>query len=157
MAKTLEQKAADTILQKPDAIELSGKKFRFEHPSSAALIAASAAASKLPRVKIDGKDVVSEMLRVGKDCTPTGEVVANLLCGARGYLSKGIRHMLYERRIRRMTIHLLEDLSPAELQELASKLLLRSDVSSFFGLTAFLIEANMLKATKAETTASGQQ
>ena len=157
MNKTIEQKTADTILQKQDVIEFRGRKFRFKRPSSATLIAASAAASKLPRVKIDGKDVISDILRIGKDCTPTGEVVAILLCGARGYLRKGIRHILYERRIRMMTTHLLEDLTPTELQELASKLLIRSDVSSFFGLTAFLIEANMLKATKAETTASGQQ
>lgn len=157
MAKTLEQKTAETILQKTDSVEIRGRKFTFARPSCAALIAASAAASRLPRVNMDGNDVISETIRVGKDCTPVGEVVANLLCGARGYLRKGIRHMLYERRIRRMTTHLLEDLTPSELQKLASELLLRSDVSCFFGLTAFLVEANMLKATKAETTASGRQ
>lgn len=155
--KTNEQKTAETVLQTPETITVNGHEYSFMPPTSATLIAASAAASKLPRVAIDAQDPIGEMLRVGKDCTPVGEIVAILLCGAKGFLHEGKEHEEYEQRIKAMTIHLLEDIPPSELQQLAISILSRSDVSSFFGLTAFLVEANMLKATKAETTASGQQ
>lgn len=155
--KTIEQKTAETVLQTPETITINGREYSFMPPTSATLIAASAAASKLPRVAIDAQDPVSETLRVGKDCTPVGEIVAILLCGAKGFLRDGKEHEEYEKRIKEMTVHLLEDIPPSELQQLAIALFQRSDVSSFFGLTAFLVEANLLKATKAETTASGQQ
>lgn len=155
--RTIEQRTAEAVLQTPETVKVGNKEYTFMPPTSATLIAASAAVSKLPRVTLNSQDVISEVLRVGKDCAPVGEAVAILLCGAKGYLRDGKQHKEYEERVREMTLHLLEDLTTTELQELAVAIFTRSDVSSFFGLTAFLAEANILKATKAETTVSGQQ
>lgn len=52
---------------------------------------------------------------------------------------------------------LLEDITPRELLNLAARLLQRSQVADFFGLTTFLTEINLLRQTReVETTASGQ-
>lgn len=156
MEKTIEQRTADTITQQEGQVVIGSHTFRLVPPSSATLIEASAAASRLPRVTLDGTDVLSEVIRISKDCTAVGEVVAILLCGAKGAKRRGVRHWAHKMKVRRMTAHLLEDLTPSELQQLAVALLNHSDVSSFFALTAFLVEANLTKPTKAVTTASGQ-
>ena len=52
---------------------------------------------------------------------------------------------------------LLEDMTPKELHNLAARLLQRSQVADFFGLTTFLSEINLLRQTReVGTTASGQ-
>lgn len=52
---------------------------------------------------------------------------------------------------------LLEDITPRELHNLAARLLQRSQVADFFGLTTFLTEINLLRQTReVETIASGQ-
>ena len=156
---TIERKVAETILQRPDTIKIGTRTFDVPKPTTAALIMASAAASKLPRVKLQGgEDLVSEVLRIGKDCTPIGEVLASLLTDARGSMRDGVARKEYEARLKETTAALLEESTPSELMKAAIKLLNTSDVGDFFGLTTFLVEVNLTKATKVEgTTASGAQ
>lgn len=158
MKKNIEEKTAATILQEEGVAVIGKKRYHFPQPTTATLIALSAEVAKLPRTLLDSNDVVGETLRVAKHCAPIGRAVAILLTGAKGFTRKGWRRRIFDWRIERTASHLLEELSPTDLQNLATALLMRSDVSSFFAVTAFLAAANMTKATKAdEATASGLQ
>lgn len=149
--KTIEQQTADTILQRPETLTIGERTFNVPKPTTAALIMASAAASKLPRVSLQGgEDLVSEVLRVGRDCAPIGEVLACLITDTRGSMSSGEAHKQYEERLKETTAALLEEGSPSELMRAAALLLNTSDVSNFFGLTTFLVEVNLTKATKVD-------
>lgn len=158
MAKTVEQKVADTILQRPDIIRIGEREIVVAKPTTASLIMASAAASKMPRVNINGSDIISEMLRVGKDCNVIGEVLACLIVEAKGSTGSAEERLNYENKIKETSSILLEECSPSKLEEIALQLLQTSEVSHFFGLSTFLIDVNLTKATReVETTASGQQ
>lgn len=154
--KTIEQEVAAVILQKPETIRVGIKKYRFNPPTTGTIIATSAAVSKMPRIKLDDSDVLTEVLRNAKDCEAIGEALATLLCGSHGYFSKGLKRRWLERRIRRMSARLLENHTPIELKTLTVTMLAKTDLARFFELSTFLTEINLTKATKVETTASGQ-
>lgn len=58
--KTIEQKAAETILQTPVEVKVGSKTYMTAPPSTATLILASEAVSRLPHVVLDPKNVVEE-------------------------------------------------------------------------------------------------
>ena len=60
--KTIEQKAAETILQTPVEVKVGSKTYMTAPPSTATLILASEAVSRLPHVVLDPKNVVEESL-----------------------------------------------------------------------------------------------
>lgn len=157
MSKTLEQKTAKTILQHPERVEIGGKHYNVAKPSTATLIMASAAISKLPNFGERKEATLSEVLRVAKDAGGLGDVVAILLIGAKGLNHIGPRRWIKLFRLRRMKRTVLEDLSENELNVLTLKLLSFQDINSFFALITFLTGVNITKATKVITTASGQQ
>jgi hypothetical protein len=156
--KTIEQKVADTILQKKETVIVGDRTYTFEQPKASTVIEVSAAVSKMPRTELDDERVASEVLRVGKDCIPLGEIAALILCGTKGALSGGIRKFFFERKKKRMTAKILERHTPFELKEMVVLLLKKTDLASFFEVTTFLTEINLTKATKVETetTAPGQ-
>lgn len=51
--KTLEEKVADTILQKSDEITIGEKTYKIAPPTTATLILASEAVSRLPKTVLD--------------------------------------------------------------------------------------------------------
>lgn len=155
--KTIEQQVADTILQKTESVRIGAREYTFAQPTASTVIAVSAAVSKMPRVELDDKNVLTETLRVARDCSPIGEILAYLLCGSKGYFSRGLKKKWLEYKIRKMSARLLERHTPNELKTLSVTLLAKTDLASFFELSTFLTEINLLKATKVETTASGQQ
>ena len=176
--ETIEQKAAQAILQQPEEITIGDKTFQFYPPSTATLILASEAISQLPRLKLNEEKLAEECLYAAKDCRKLGEIIAIFLLGAK-HLKETIKtqqtqekrllygFIRYERTIDVETVidrkaelaqQLLEDLTPRELHTLAAQLLKRMQLADFFGLTTFLIEINLLRETKVEeTTAFGQQ
>lgn len=177
MADTVEQKVSREMLQQPEDIKVGDKTYRFYPPSTATLILASAAISKLPQVKLDDGKLVEETLFIARDCLVLGEIAAILLLGAKHLTEKQKVLVVKEERhlwglVRRkrtieeeqvidrkeeLSRRLLEDLEPRELHTLVSHLLMRMQIADFFGLTTFLIEINLLRQTrKVETTASGQ-
>ena len=81
--RTLEEKAADTILQRAAKVKIGGTEYEAAPPSIATLILVSEAVSRLPQRKLDDKSIVSECLAVAKDCRPLGEIAAILILGAR--------------------------------------------------------------------------
>lgn len=176
--KTIEEKVAESILQKPIEITVGGRKYTTAPPSTATLILVSEAVSRLPRFVLDPQKLVEESLFVAKDCRILGDIVAILLLGAKGLTERVKTVKTVERRFlfglirRKKTVEieevidhkaelareLLENLRPTELYGLTASLLQRMELGDFFGLTTFLIEINLLRQTKVETeaTASGQ-
>ena len=171
--RTLEQKAADTILQQAARVKIGDKEYEAAPPSIATLILVSEAVSRLPQRKLDDKDIVSECLAVGRDCRPLGEIAAILILGARHINEtindpqterKGLLGRLFRRKTKTITKkealanEIIDTYTPKELHNLIAMLLGRMDLGDFFALTTFLTEVNLLRQTKVETetTAYGQ-
>lgn len=173
MAKTLEEKAADTILQRAAIVKIGGKEYEAAPPSIATLILVSEAVSRLPQRKLDDKSIVSECLAVAKDCRPLGDIAAIMILGARHINDKtndphteqkGWFRRLFSRKSNTVTKkealaqEIIDTYTPSELHGLITMLLQRMDLADFFALTTFLTEVNLLRQTKVETgtTAYGQ-
>ena len=157
--RTIEQKAADTILQKAAKVSIGGKEYEAAPPSIATL---------LPHHKLDDKNLVLESLNVAKHCKVLGDVAAILILGARHFNdrqndphkeSKGWFRRLFcgkskqAQRTQGETLsqEILETCSPRELYDLIAMLLQRMDLADFFALTTFLTEVNLLRQKKVET------
>lgn len=176
MEQTIEQRVAETILQKATEIKVGDKTYTAAPPSIATLILVSEAVSHLPHIKLDDTDIVREVLSVAKDCRLLGDIAAILILGARHINDKEIRVQTEEKRylcglIRRkrktsvvtdsktlLAQELLETVSPARMHQIITQLLSGLDLGDFFALTTFLIEINLMRQTKVETetTAFGQ-
>ncbi len=176
--KAIEQKVAETILQKADEVTVGGKKYKVAPPSTATLILASEAVARLPKTVLDPQKVVEESLSVAKDCRALGDVAAIMILGARNLAeTKKVREKREKRclwglfkwnewvevektidRKAELAKEILESYSPKELNLLVGGLLQSMELGDFFGLTTFLTEINLLRPTKVETkaTASGQ-
>lgn len=172
--KTLEQKAAETILQTPVEIKVGDKTYHTAPPSTATLILASEAVAKLPHVVLDPKNVVEESLSIAKDCRALGDIVAIFILGAKNLKEKVRVQKTREERylwglLKREVIEeveevidrkaelaqeLLECLTPSELYNISVTVLQRMNLTDFFGLTTFLIEINLLRQTKVGTEAT---
>lgn len=176
--KTIEEKVADTILQKEVEVKVGGKKYKAAPASTATLILASEAVSRLPEINLDPEKVVEESLSVARECRPLGDIAAILILGAKNLtetvkarqtvekrrlwgLVKWTEEIEVEQVIDRkaeLAKQILEDLSPRALNLLVAQLLQKMELGDFFGLTTFLTEINLMRPTKVETktTASGQ-
>ncbi len=170
-AKTIEEKVAETILQQPVKVTVAGREYTAAPPTVATMILVSAAVSRLPHLHLDSGRVLEESLAVAKDCQPLGDILATLILGAKHAddpvempQAKGKRRLFGRRKRKtvtareRLSRELLEELSPRDLHSLTVQLLMKMQVSDFFGLTTFLTEINMTRPTKVVTgqTASGQ-
>lgn len=174
--KTLEEKAAETILQKAAKINIGGKEYEAAHPSIATLILVSEAVSRLPKRALDSKNLVQECLSVAKDCRVLGDIAAILILGARhindrentpqtgrkkrlwGLFGSKVKADTGRTAKERLSQEILETMTPSDLYGTIAMLLQRMDLGDFFGLTTFLSEVNLLRQTKVEnpTTAFGQ-
>ena len=176
--KTIEEKVAETILQKADEIKVGGKVYTVAPPTTATLILASEAVSRLPKSVLDPNKVVEESLSVAKDCKALGEITAIMILGARHLTeTKKVREKREKRylfglvkrqkwvevektvdRKAELAQELLDTYSPKALNMLVGTLLHKMELGDFFGLTTFLIEINLLRPTKVESkaTVSGQ-
>lgn len=176
MEKTIEDKAAETILQQPEEIIIGGKTYTIAPPSVATLILVSGAVSRLPHIHLDENKVVEETLAVAKDCKELGDIAATLILGAKhindivesrhterrrhlwGLFSTPHTIITIETKKEQLSRELLENTTPRDLHNLIAQTLLKMQVGDFFGLTTFLTEINLMRPTKVETeaTASGQ-
>ena len=176
--KTIESKVAAAILQQGEEVTVGAKTYTVAPASTATLILASEAVSRLPQVTLDPAKVVEESLSIAKDCRPLGDIAAILILGAK-HLTEVVktRQTVRKRRLwglirwetkeeveyivdrkAELATELLENLSPQELNGLVVRLLKKMELGDFFGLTTFLTEINLLRRTKVETgtTASGR-
>ncbi len=86
--KTIEQKAAETILQTPVEVKVGSKTYMTAPPSTATLILASEAVSRLPHVVLDPKNVVKKACQSQKNCRALGDIVAIFILGAKSLKEK---------------------------------------------------------------------
>ena len=166
----IEGLVSDTILQKPYSIQIGQETYEVAPPSIATLILASELISQLPKVELDKSLVTFESLRIAKDC----KVLATLILGAENITTEAtvVQKSLFGlvRTRKKVTIDnravlsdkILKQISPSKVNALTLKIINRMEIGDFFGLTASLIEINLLKPTKAgeadpkETIASGR-
>lgn len=177
-SKTLEEKVAETILQKSDEITIGEKTYKVAPPTTATLILASEAVSRLPKTVLDPQKVVEESLSVAKDCKALGDIAAIMILGARNLTeTRKVRERREKRclwgffkrhewvevektidRKAELAQELLNTYSPKALNMIVGALLHKMELGDFFGLTTFLTEINLLRPTKVGTgaTASGE-
>lgn len=155
----IEQKVAGTILQDDQTIVINGVSYKVAPPSPATMIMVSAEVSQspnIPKVK-EKEDVLQWVLANAKDCRFVGNVVAILILGAKKIKKRTLLSRLLGKDLKKeLSEKLLQELTNKQLYELAITLLERMEVGSFFGITTFLVEINLLRP-KVETTQSGQQ
>ena len=152
---TLERKVAGTVLQEKQTITIGNRKYKVAQPTAATLILMSVEVAELPRsMRLDnGEDFFNITIRDAKDCKALGRILATIMVGARPTL---IGQLFSRLRIKALGWKLLARHSSRQLNETYPKLINNLQVADFFALTAFLSGQNITKATKAETTASGQ-
>lgn len=172
--EAVEELVSDAILQKPYSIQIGQNTYKVAPPSIATLILASELISQLPKVELDKSLVTFESLRIAKDCKVLGDIVATLILGAENITTETtiVQKSLFGLKRKRIKVtidnravlseKILKQLSPSKVNALTLKIINRMEIGDFFGLTASLIEINLLRPTKAveavpkETIASGQ-
>lgn len=168
----IEKKVADTVLQKPYCVQIGEETYKVAPPSIATIILASELIAQLPGLKLDSKQVMFESLFVAKDCKVLGEIVATLILGADnltseeeiiethwfGLIRKKKKVLVDNKAI--LSDKILKKVAPSRVNSIAISILNRMEIGDFFGLTASLIEVNLIRPTKAvkeaETIVSGQ-
>ena len=157
--ETIEQRVGRSVLQEGQRITVGGRTFTVAPPSTATLILASEAISRLPQTHLDSGKVIEESLSIARECRVLGDIVAILILGAK----RGGGSRLFAFRRRRLSKRLLDSLTPSELHKLTATLLKDLQIGDFFGLTTFLTEINLIRPTRkvveqttSETTAFGQ-
>lgn len=170
---TIETKVADTILERETEITLGGHTYKVAPPVAATIIEVSELISRMPAIKPNQDEIVTETLAFAKDCRVLGDIVAKLILGHGSHIKTvrtekkqlfGLITRVTETTIDQNTElakYLLETTSPKKLNEAVIDLLKRLEISDFFGLTTSLIEINLTQRTRAEevvkrTIASGQ-
>ncbi|MCF0187948.1 MAG: hypothetical protein HUK04_00420 [Bacteroidaceae bacterium] len=168
----IESRVADTILQAPEAIKVGETTYTVAPPSAATIILVSEAVARLPLVRFNGKRVLEDSLRYGRECKALGEIGAILILGAKhindreennvtttrkrrlfGLLPDKVEQWTSRGRLKKDIIvkQLMEDMTPRELAATIGTLLGKIQVSDFFELTTFLTEINLIRPTKVET------
>lgn len=171
MKKTIEQRTADTILQRPREVLIGDKTYSAAPPTTATLILVSELVATMPSIKLDPENIVAESLMIAKDCRAIGAMASVLILGE-GNLTRiertkktGIPGLLgqYEDRTidaqAELASAILQNLSPKQLNDTIVELLKGMEIADFFGLSTSLIEINLTRATRGveQMTASGQQ
>lgn len=157
MKKTIEQKTAQTILDEPQIITINGKKYTAPNPTPATTIAVSAIVSKMPK-KIGTDNIIQFVLGTAKECEPMGEAIAVMIIGKKRPINP-IIDRYRDAKIKRLASILMHEFTNKQLSSTFTNLLARMEIPDFFAISTFLIEINMLQATRGvekKTTASGQ-
>lgn len=170
MAKTLEEKVANTILQQATKVKIGDKEYNAAPPSIATLILVSEAVSHFPQFALDKDKIAHECLMVAKDCQKLGEIAAILVLGARnitetvttqethkepcfwGLFSRTVKVSVTKEvdRKKELAKEILENLTPSQVHNLIAACLSQMELGDFFALTTFLTEINLMRQTKVE-------
>lgn len=173
--KRIEELIGETILQDAQPLEVEGVgTLQVAHPSVATIIEASKSIGNLPVFpSIRGKEdtALTYVLAHARDCAVLGDVAAVLILGKKG-ISRRIKKPLsansrknnrffsfFRRKVslrKLLADVLLEDYTPEQLQNIVTSCLGMQQIGFFLNITTSLNEANLLRQTKSETTASGQ-
>ena len=169
MDKTIEQKVAETILQKPLTLKVGNDMYEVRPPSLATLILASEEISKLPDIKINPENLIEDSLANISEYRPLADVLTVLILGAKGLKSRksekksrlfGLVTSEVEVKIdekANLSAKILEEWTIPQMREAFTSIVSRMGLVDFFALTVSLREVNMLRRTRETgTTASGQ-
>lgn len=168
MSKTVEKKAADTILQTPVDIRIGDEVYKVNPPTIATMILASKAIADLPEINEKTDDVLSESLRVVKDCSALGDIFAIFILGAKNLteekvvVEKRLFGLLKKERIveidrkSELSKKLLESVTPKDLHKILISIFIKLEIADFFGITVSLTKINLMTPKETVTTASGR-
>ena len=173
MEKTIEQKVADTILEKEQSIIVGETTYLVAPPSTATLILVSELVSQMPNIILsqDINEMRVESLKVARDCKVIGDIIAVMILGAKRIKARVTRRVkgkplfwviptTQDEEINEqaeLAKTLLEDLTPHDLALMVNELLNKLQISFFFNISNFLIGINLTKATKQEETIQSGQ
>ena len=165
----------DTILQrKTTSLEIDGRTYEIPAPTPATIMLVSEETSKMPLINKETKSIFLETLRTARDCKAIGRIAAILVLGAKRIRENhqvvisetnkwSWRHFRFTKNQETMSeldfvaMRIMEDITPATLNETITKRLMEMQLGDFFGLTTSLSEINTLARTKeVEQTAPGQ-
>lgn len=168
--KKAESKVAETILQKTQEVTIGNQTYLVAPPSTATLILVSELVAQMPQIELNTQEIMSESLRIAKDCKVLGDIVAVLILGAKNITKQMVKVRMYrffglipcfeEVEIDNQKIlakEILEDVPPIELNTIVQKLLSGLDTAFFFSVSSFLIGVNLTKPTKQEETIQSGQ
>ena len=165
----------DTILQcKTTSLEIDGRTYEIPAPTPATIMPVSEETSKMPLINKETKSIFLETLRTARDCKAIGRIAAILVLGAKRIREnhqvvisetkkwswrrfRFTKHQETMNELDFVAMRIMEDITPATLNETITKRLMEMQLGDFFGLTTSLSEINTLARTKeVEQTAHGQ-
>ena len=163
----IEKKVADTVLQKPYCVQIGEETYKVAPPSIATIILASELIAQLPGLKLDSKQVMFESLFVAKDCRVLGadnltseKEIIEIEKHCFGLIRKKKKKVVVVDNKAVLSDKVLKKIPPSRVNSITISILNRMEIGDFFGLTASLIEVNLIRPTKpmeeAETIVSGQ-
>lgn len=170
MKQTIESKTADTILERKRVVTIGEDTYQVAPPTMATLILVSDLVSQLPQTAMDPENILTETLRVAKDCRILGHILAVLILGE-GYpipeeMPPKKQRWWFQKKVIQyqgdpwdeLAAKILKTLGPKRIKDMAVELLKGMEIADFFGLTTSLIEVNLTRMTREveKTTASGQ-
>lgn len=155
--QTIEAQVAAAILEKDVAeLVIEGKTYHVAPPSIATLILVSEIVSRLPVVeKVANEKIVASVLHHAKEYRALGDIAAVLILGAKNCDKKHgilwcIFHPFTRNQSKRDTLAkaILNNVRPTILFNVIVQRFQDMEISSFFGITISLSEANILKPTR---------
>lgn len=165
MDKTIEKKTADTLLQKPVQVTISGKTYTANQPTIATLVMASEKIAELPTVELDRDNIVNETFAIAPHGRLIAETIAILLLGAKRIRAqkKSIKQRVLslfgfetDNEYDRLVDELFYEATPSQLNKALAECVMSMQIGDFFGLTTTLLGINLTKAKMRKATASGR-
>lgn len=166
----VEQKTAETILQKPLEVQAGGRTYQVARPTFGTLIEISPYVKQLPNItEVKKEDLVPYILSVaGKYGTIIAKIAAILIIGEqhiqyhteKRLKSKFLCFKCYEKvsvsNADVLADELIKNASPKEMDYIINQALGYQDIGFFLSTIISLSAANVLEPTKTEVTASGE-
>lgn len=155
-----EQRVAETILQRPTEIVTKIGTFKVAQPTPATLMLVSEQVAQMPHIDRENPDILGVVLATARGAAlPMGKIAAILILGARRVLEgRKVRphgrnwlRRLFSRRVYEvdaLALRLITECTPSEISAILMRLLASQNVGDFFGVTASLSGANVLKPTR---------
>lgn len=162
--KKIEERVADTILQRDITVSAGGRSFTVPAPTLGTLIMVSERIADIPYLGAEKNAAV--ILANARQGHAIAEVLAIYILGAKAikedvnapkkrlpFLSKGNTP---KSKLEELTEDIELSMTPGDMNALYAQLIEATDFSDFFEVSTFLREASLTRPTKVETTASGQ-
>ena len=159
MAKTIEQKVADTILQETFTIQIGAKQYNVQPISYGTLIRISGIISTLPTVS-DNENIFAGALKYGAHADKLAEIVALCILNRRNTSARYSRRYnplkprLVTPGLQEVKQEILYNCTIGQVGEIIRTLFNKMELADFFGVMVSLSGVNLTAETA--TTASGQ-